>query len=1287
MKTCPNCDFQNPEDIRICLRCAASLNLHCTNCGSELPPNNRFCGQCGTEIESTTYISANVSPQPLTSMAHANLLNSLRAKMPTNLATKIIQKSTELVGQRREVTVVLVEIANYKQASQVLNSEEMYLAIDEIMSLLAEIIYKYEGTIEKFTGSGLMALFGIPLNHENDPERAVRTALEIQNSFPQVQARLREHYHFDFHTRVGINTGTILVGELNIHQHLEYTVAGDTVKHAAELTERCLPGSILVSFSTYQRTRPTINYLRMESELAEGEVAPSQHFRPLEVRLKPGQARGLPDLQVPMVGRSEHLRILRDAIKQVVYLDNSQIILISGEAGIGKTRLVDECRNALQGHSISILQGTCAAYMRITPYRVVADIIRNFLGISELDPDILQREALRHHLARLELDLEESLPYLLQVLGLLQSDPILDLRFRLLEPSMLQRQIHVTLRGLLLSEARWNPLVLVFDDLHWVDQASQQFLEYLCQSIENVPILLVLLARDFEQFDHAREIRAAVQKRAIKPLEIKLHPLLREDSELLVNQLIQDSSYRAEQLKSMIVQRADGNPYYTEELVRVMIDHGALVQYGGNWHVNARTIQLISQVPATLQDIILARYDLLTNEQQSILQVAAVLGNAFGVNLFQQVIGRDDYSLEKRLRELEDHSFLLQTQFGAEDGYIFKHPMIRDAIYGTMLKSNLKRNHSLIAECIEDGEHWLPGERSEVLAYHYAGSMEPKRAIPYLLTASKKAAKNFAHEAVIHLSHQALELMNGDPAYSNLMQDSVRVQLASAMKFTGEFSESASQLLLVIGEHEPALQNQMSFDQEKLLLLVEALRELGDIRAREGNIEMAEELLSQGMELLGSKGRHEFALPWRRLADRLAWIYFRKSSLDEAYNLADLVLLDHESLELDDPITLASLYNTIGGIYWSRSRYQEAIESVERSLEIYRSLNYYWGMAIAQTNLGVLCFSTYKWQKALHYMEQTDQLQSECGYDPERATNLKNMGEVLIAMGELSSARSPLETSREISERLGMELTQVHAELGLGRLSLLEGKSANASIYLSNARRILSTNSDSEDLEVQVALLEALVEDAHGNYTSALDAIRRAQMINAALEEVENELEILRILGIIHTHLKDYEQAEADLLKMLDLAIQRGDRWSQGRALAELGRMYNTWNLDSPRSVREFSRQAGKALDQAIQIFDDLGAYHDLIQAQITRAQIAAQDIGITHATGSLKIQNEVNQVRAQLGIPQGEWYQAVVLTILLASRQEVDEELVFETIHLVLPNLIEIILENGGQVQSQKDC
>jgi class 3 adenylate cyclase len=543
MNNCPHCGFQNPEGIHICLRCASELKRTCPNCGTEAPFNNRFCGQCGARLQPEAVQPQAIAPAPAANNnQQERMLKNLRAAMPASLAEKFTQASKELYGQRREVTILFIAIADFAALSQRLDSETVYLAVDEIVHMLAGVIYKYEGTIDKYTGNGLMALFGIPLNHENDPERAVRAALEARYSLQQMSERLRQRYQHDFGLQIGIHTGSVIAGYLNDQQHMEYTVIGDTVQLASQLQKQAPAGGIWVSFSTYQRTRPIIDYENLPALRQEGMTEAAKVYQPLGLRNKPGQVRGLPGLQAPMIGRSQQLKALIEVFKECLSLNTSQIVLCSGEAGIGKSRLVAEFREGLASYPAKMVTGTCASYMRITPYRVVADVLRNMLSISELDEGADQRRALLQRLEQLGLERNDILPFLMHVLGILHTDPMMEVRVKLLEPSMLRRQIHFALRMFFITEARRSPLVLVFDDLHWVDQASGQFLEYLCQSLEDFPLMLVMVARDFSKYSLAQAIQAAAEKHLRRPHRVQLEPLPKPDAHLLVDLLVQENT-------------------------------------------------------------------------------------------------------------------------------------------------------------------------------------------------------------------------------------------------------------------------------------------------------------------------------------------------------------------------------------------------------------------------------------------------------------------------------------------------------------------------------------------------------------------------------------------------------------------------------------------------------------------------------------------------------------------------------------------------------------------------
>jgi predicted ATPase/class 3 adenylate cyclase len=1283
MNGCPNCGFENPTGIHICLNCASSLKMKCHHCQAEVPLGNRFCGNCGTPIKALDPAQTRPFTPPTTQDMQQRMLQDIRSKMPESMVNKFVQVSRELYGQRREVTVLAVEIANFLAISKELDSETIYLAVDEIIHILVEVVYKYEGTIDKYSGNGIMALFGLPLNHENDPERVVRAALEMQHRMNQLRDYLIDRYQYEFQIVIGINTGIVIAGYMTGHQHLEYTVIGDTIHLATQLQRSAQPGSTLVSFRTYQRSRPVIDFRRLPSIQVEGISEPITAFQPIGIRMIPGQVRGLPGLQVPMIGRSDLLEQLIRVYTNVIQTGSSDIIFCSGEAGIGKSRLVAEFKHYLANHQVTMAQGTCALYMRITPYRVVADVLRSILGISELDPVNEQRKILQRYLEQYGLDRNDILPYMMHVLGILQSDPVLEVRIKLLDPSMLLRQTHFALRMFFIAESRQAPLVLVFDDLHWVDQPSAQFLEYLSQSFEASPILMMMVARDFERYSFVKAIRSAADKHIRKPHDICIQPLKESDAHLLVDQLVHENTKPARVLKQRITARAGGNPYFTEELVRILMDHSGLVNKDGTWKITDLAEDFVHEIPGTLGDIILGRFDHLNEQLKNVLLKASVLGASFTVRLLEALVTNESENLTDALQELEDRAFLLHTKFDIEEGYIFKHPLAQETIYKTLLKRDSKKLHTLVAQAIETGDYWLPGERNEVLAYHLAESAKPSRAIPYLLISAEKAYQNFANDTAVQHYRHALALMETEQQFEFEQKMKAKVGLAKVLKFTGELEEAAQNLVDIVEGVGKANDTLPSSDGSFFELQIDALRELADIRAREGDLEYAVNLLKQGLDLLSETGRKVYPVIWRRLLDRLAWVYFRQRNLDEAYNLVDLALLDTAAWETEDPITLASLYNTMGGIYWTRSRFTDAIESVEHSLEVYKNLNYHWGMAISLANLGILHYSTGKWQQAVEHLEHADRLRQEYGDDPERPTNLKNLGEVLIDLGDFSRARSNLLTSRDISQRLGLNFSQAHAEFGLCRLAQMEGSLEEARQHLLIAQKLLGSLDEINDRVATYYLLQAQLEIEEGNYLAAQKSCKQAFSVAQQGDLAEMEPDILKICGMVSARTGEYEQSEKFLNRSIELAQALKDRFCEAKTQYELGLLFFKLSERSANpNKRQYLEQAGRSIDVAIRIFETLGAAEELQRAKNARVVLPLQGRDGNENEGK----HQTGYLRSQLHLPEGEWYQSAVISTLIKPTPGVDEEYIFETIAFLIPSLSNLIRESGCQLLHHRD-
>lgn len=758
-----------------------------------MQPGNRFCGQCGapaapTEPASdtehlheqpgayrtnsvpqaehraspngtddthpdTSYPTASPLPQvngpkkqgKLRTGKEAEVFDHLRALMPDGLIRKIDKATEQISGEQREVTVLFLDVTNFTAASHRLDSEDIYLIIDEAMRLLVEIVYKYEGTVDKFTGDGLIALFGAPVAHENDPERALRASLEMLQALQPLRRRTMAQHNFDFQVRIGVNTGLVIAGSLGSNLHMEYTVIGDTVNMASRLESAAQPGSVLVSFSTYQRTRPLFNFVTLPPLAMKGFPDPVRAYRPIQVREQPGSIRGLPGMRVQMIGRTQDIAKLREAFGTVQKTGRRQITLITGDAGLGKSRLVVEFCESLRAERTHFYQGNCLAYARSRPLWVVAEMIRNIANITEIDPVEDQIARLRSLIDDRRLDEAAVLPVLLHVLELALLDAIPGQPLSGPVPEDLQAYISRILHRVLLA-LHDSAYVLVFDDLHWVDPISRQFLVNLIELSEDAPIHLILVSRDFErQTTIGPLIDACAAKRA-DFTDIRLRALSLEESRLLVNQLVRHTSPEIQELNELIVARAEGNPFYTEEIVRMLMDKGGIIEQGDEWVATPRAQELLRSVPGTLRGLILARFDQLSPELRYTLQLAAVVGRSFPAHLLAKLYDGDTVSLHARLTELMERQFLQKDSTISERGYTFRHTLIQEAVYSTLLKRERRRIHGLVAEVLKQTNYWLPEVQAEALAYHYSESSDPEKALPYLNGSAEQKGSSSRYE-------------------------------------------------------------------------------------------------------------------------------------------------------------------------------------------------------------------------------------------------------------------------------------------------------------------------------------------------------------------------------------------------------------------------------------------------------------------------------------------------------------------------------------------------------------
>ncbi|NNJ10307.1 AAA family ATPase [Chloroflexales bacterium ZM16-3] len=1115
----------------------------CPSCGENIPDDHRYCGYCGVRIDAP--IGADSS------------------------------------SEQREATVMFVDVTNFTAASHSMDSEQVFTWMDETMRLLATVVDHYDGTIDKFTGDGLMALFGVPIAHEDDPERAVRAALEMQQALAPLRARLAKERGASFQVRIGLNSGPLVAGMIGGERHGEYTVLGDSVNLASRLEKAAEPGTVLVSASTYARTAPLFSFQPMPPLSVKGVSEPLQTYRPLGPAAQPGSLRGIAGLHAPLIGRATDLDQLRSHIGAICDDRRRRVALISGEAGVGKSRLVVELRHRLADLPMRCIQATCRSHTRYTPLWLAGEVLRELIGVGPADPPAVRDERQIAFLQRHKLSPADILPYLRHAMGEAELYPETT-HLAALDPSMLQLQTQTAFRLALLAETRTEPLILICDDLHWADEPSRDLLRYVMDTTRDAPLGMVFILRASE-IDLARSLIANVESMLC---EVHLSALSETEGLALIDELLQRPPGSDSILATQIVERATGNPFYIEEIIRMLIEQGGLTLGASGWEIAPHVGDLLGSVPPNLRDLILARFDRLPADLRLTLQRMAAIGRAAPLRLLARLDGGTDQLTGERLHELEDRSFVTHVA-RAEPGYALQNALAQDAVYETMLRRDRRQLHTLIAEAVVAESCWEPDERSDVLAHQYAESATPQLAIPYQIEAADHAERRFASATAAQLYRQAIILIEQYPAGHGEHAVRARIGLGRALKYLGSFAEAAD----VLEEaRERLLVGGLSHDTWRASS-VAVLGELADVRTREGQLDTAADAIQTGIALLGADGLRSMLAAWQMLMERLAWIRFREGQLDQAREIADAAV--EAAGPSADPITMANLFRVLAGVYYQQDHLAEAANYVERSLTIYRGIGYTPGIATALDNLGSLYYTQGKWPAALASLEETLHLRDEIGYVPGQALTLANLGQLRMAVGDHVQAAADLERSWRMSAQVGEELAVIHATIGLIHLDLISGNLVAARAHLNEAHAHI--NAVGEDEAIQIFWLQALVQarsgDLVGGYAQATEALSLAQKTGLQDQETEcllaiSEIEVLQGKAIA---------AEQHLRTAVASSRERGDFYQLGLGLLALGQLYIDHGI---------AKDAHAVLSEAVSHLEQLGARFDLARARASLANL-----------------------------------------------------------------------------------
>jgi ABC-type oligopeptide transport system substrate-binding subunit/class 3 adenylate cyclase len=761
---CPQCGTENPQGARFCLNCAQKLLERCPQCGTALPAGAKFCLECGAKVS---------IPETVQLGGSEAMTQAIQRLIPREFSERLLATRGQVARERRMVTILFSDVRGSTAMAGELDPEDWMEIMEGAFDVLIEPVVRYEGTLARLMGDAVLAFFGAPLAHEDDPERAIHAALAILEGAGAYAARLeRERGIHGFGVRAGIHTGLVVVGEVGSDLRVEYTAMGDAVNLASRLEQAASPGSILISHDTYRHVRGVFDVLPQAPLPVKGKAEPVQTYlvERAKARAFRKPMRGVEGIETRMVGREAELKHLQEAFHTAVEDGELQVVTISGEAGVGKSRLLyefDIWSEALP-ETFWYFKGRASRETQNLPYGLLRDLVAFRFQIQDTDSPATVRQKLEEGVS-VALGAEEGGPRQSHVaqqahlIGYLVGFEVGDSP-RLAgvrdDPQRLRDQALAQLVGYFRAMAAQFPVLILLEDLQWADDSSMDALNHLALALAQEPVMIVSAARPglFERRPHWGEGQPFHRR-------LVLEPLSRWDSRRLVAEILRRVDQVPEALRDLVVTGAEGNPFFIEELIKMLVEDGVIVKGADQWHLEPARLREV-RVPPTLTGVLQARLDRLPLEERTVLQQASVVGRLFwdrAVARIHQSAGEgDEVEVLDRLSALRDREMVFQREtsaFAGTEEYLFKHNMLREVTYESVLKRVRRVYHGLVADWLLEQAGERVGEYTGLIADHLALAGRTAEAVEYLLEAGDRARGLYAHREAIGAYERALALL------------------------------------------------------------------------------------------------------------------------------------------------------------------------------------------------------------------------------------------------------------------------------------------------------------------------------------------------------------------------------------------------------------------------------------------------------------------------------------------------------------------------------------------------
>ena len=750
---CPNCQHENPEDARFCNECGHKLELICLECGKLNPPGSRFCNGCSHNLTLPSEPTPSPTPRDL---SFDEKTDKIQRYLPKGLTEKILSQRDKIEGERKQVTVMFCDMEGFTPLVERLGPEKAYSIMDQVYEILIHNIHDYAGTVNEMTGDGVMALFGAPIALEDAPQRALRSSLSIHQDMARFNDQKRDQNSLPpIKMRAGVHTGSVVVGTLGNDLKVEFKAVGDTVNLASRMEGLAEPGTTYVTDETHRLTAGLFRFEALGEKKVKGKKGSVAVYKLLSAiqdvyRPRLGYERMI---YSKMMGRDRDLDRLELQVMKAVNGEGS-VVNIIGEAGIGKSRLVAELKNWDVIKQVTLLEGRAISMGRNLSFHPITDLLKQWARIRGDDGETASFGKLETAVRRVyQEETGEVLPFVATLMGMNLSGRYAE-RVKGIEGEALEKLILKTMRDLLIKASDMNPLVIVAEDLHWSDASSIELMESLFRLVETQRIVFINVFRPGYRETSDRIMETVKVRLQVYNVEIVLEPLNERMSEVLINNMLNIKSL-PHFVRDQIIERAAGNPFFIEEVVRSFIDEGIVVLKGEGFEVTEKIETVI--IPQTISDVLMARIDRLEDKTRNLVKVASVIGRNFFYKILTDVVKTID-DIDHRLSYLKEIQLIKERKRMEELEYLFKHALAQEAAYQSILDQKRRELHLKVADSIEKVFREKLPEFYGMLAYHYSQGENLDKAEEYLIKAGEEALRSSASSEALNYYQQGLKL-------------------------------------------------------------------------------------------------------------------------------------------------------------------------------------------------------------------------------------------------------------------------------------------------------------------------------------------------------------------------------------------------------------------------------------------------------------------------------------------------------------------------------------------------